>query len=592
MKIFFVWLLSIVLSACVVAFIGKLGKVPTVRSSFHLNVDQSSSPPDSSPSTPKVDDVISKVFELLSSKSGVDLNADEEGDVESLNNQFNKLITDMKKSSLTEMEKSIYFTEATLTMNTLKQNGKSSIALPRLEPSIPVSKLYSDSCAPYVCCYSSGKVGQRLKQAFKELGASVNVKYLDADILLGLPENELRFIVRGAKTLILASDTDIKSGKKGWFDSGSDGFTSSLNSVGLKKILNAALSEQSKSSDSHPIKVVVCAKGMKESKGLASLLGGDTFDLESETVLLCNQRNFGYSIVKVGNVVDDDAQITVEGSLFKRLRESITSKTPATTTKYPAQEAVEKAVLRRPFLVSTSRVDVTESTRVGVAVEGLLRMASYPLQNSTLSVISAPGESNVAPSSEEWDDELLRLVGPELHRIPLLYASPAQMNLKIVQVLRRLQEPGSGLITPISIEKYSNALRLVFTPKDSGYQSLREERQAELSTAAPVSTPAVKPGGYMSPEVENKLARDAKAQTEARAAETKKRADALKLEGGLEFFVDELPYKRVRIRRCCMGPRTIVKEESEALILKAVLNGIAILENDYRILLSSDISNK
>jgi len=557
---------------------------------FRLKAEAS----DDNSTQPKVDDVINKVFELLSSKSGVDLNANEEGDIESVNSQFDKLINDMKKSSLSDMEKSVYFTEATLAMNSLERNSKTT-TLPRLDPGIPSSKLYSESSAPYVCCYSSGKIGQRLKQAFKELGASVNVKYLDADVLLGLPENELRFIVRGAKTLILATDIEGKSNsKKGWFDLGGDNnnnndFTSALNSVGLKKILNAALSEQSKSTDAYPIKVVVCAKGMKEGKGLASLLGGDTFDLESETVLLCNQRGFGYSVVKVGNIVDDDVPITTEGSLFKRLRESLTSKT-TTVTKYPVNEAVEKAVLRRPLLVSSSRVDVTESTRVGVAVEGLLRMASYPLQNSTLSVLSSASsdEASVGPSSEDWDDELLRLMGPELHRIPLLYASAAQTTLKISQVLRRLQEPGSGLITPISVERYSNALRLVFTPKDNGYQSLREERQAELSTA-PSSKPsnAVKPGGYMSPEVEAKLARDMKAQTETRAAEIKKKTDALKLEGGLEFFVDELPYKRVRIRRCCMSPRTIVKEESEALILKAVLNGVAVLENDYRILMNS-----
>jgi hypothetical protein len=56
---------------------------------------------------------------------------------------------------------------------------------------------------------------------------------------------------------------------------------------------------------------------------------------------------------------------------------------------------------------------------------------------------------------------------------------------------------------------------------------------------------------------------------------------ALPLEGGLEIIVDEQPYRRVRIRRCYMGPQTIVKEESESIILKAIIRGIQALEKDY-----------
>jgi hypothetical protein len=34
-----------------------------------------------------------------------------------------------------------------------------------------------------------------------------------------------------------------------------------------------------------------------------------------------------------------------------------------------------------------------------------------------------------------------------------------------------------------------------------------------------------------------------------------------------------------------MTPQTVVKEESEALLLRAMLRGIEVLENDYRIAL-------
>ena len=41
------------------------------------------------------------------------------------------------------------------------------------------------------------------------------------------------------------------------------------------------------------------------------MLAGDTFDLENEVILLCNQRNFNYAIVKVGNIIDDSDTNTI-----------------------------------------------------------------------------------------------------------------------------------------------------------------------------------------------------------------------------------------------------------------------------------------
>ena len=51
------------------------------------------------------------------------------------------------------------------------------------------------------------------------------------------------------------------------------------------------------------------------------------------------------------------------------------------------------------------------------------------------------------------------------------------------------------------------------------------------------------------------------------------------------MIVETVPYRRVRIKRCLMGPTTVVKEESEAILLKALTRGIVTLENDYRIMM-------
>ena len=58
------------------------------------------------------------------------------------------------------------------------------------------------------------------------------------------------------------------------------------------------------------------------------------------------------------------------------------------------------------------------------------------------------------------------------------------------------------------------------------------------------------------------------------------------LEGGLEFLLDATPYRRVRIRRCNMDPKTIIKEESEAMIIKEVYTGIRGLEKMYEMLMT------
>ena len=83
--------------------------------------------------------------------------------------------------------------------------------------------------------------------------------------------------------------------------------------------------------------------------------------------------------------------------------------------------------------------------------------------------------------------------------------------------------------------------------------------------------------GYISPEQE--------ALMEMKSAGTtppKSERKAPPPEGGLEVIVDTVPYRRVRIRRCNFGKETIVKEESEALILRSLTRGIAGLEKMYR----------
>jgi hypothetical protein len=96
----------------------------------------------------------------------------------------------------------------------------------------------------------------------------------------------------------------------------------------------------------------------------------------------------------------------------------------------------------------------------------------------------------------------------------------------------------------------------------------------------------VRKSGYLSPEDERKL--EAAQASEGQAVQTPPAVEPKarqKLEGGIEAVVDSEPYPRVRIRRCGYGPEAVVKEESEALILKALQRGLKRLDEDYAVLM-------
>jgi hypothetical protein len=65
----------------------------------------------------------------------------------------------------------------------------------------------------------------------------------------------------------------------------------------------------------------------------------------------------------------------------------------------------------------------------------------------------------------------LKLVGPELERIPLLYSSPGQVAVKLQKVGEQFAQPGAGgLVTPIQTKRFQNGLRIEFVPKVDTYK--------------------------------------------------------------------------------------------------------------------------
>jgi hypothetical protein len=81
-----------------------------------------------------------------------------------------------------------------------------------------------------------------------------------------------------------------------------------------------------------------------------------------------------------------------------------------------------------------------------------------------------------------------------------------QVALRLGRIVQDLKLSGSGLVTPIEVERYSNGARILFVPKDSTYASSKDEKNKKEQEAKnfPEKTILNKPRtqGYVSPEQE------------------------------------------------------------------------------------------
>ena len=129
-------------------------------------------------------------------------------------------------------------------------------------------------------------------------------------------------------------------------------------------------------------------------------------------------------------------------------------------------------------------------------------------------------------------------------------------------------------------------------PREDTYKTAKEEKRLEKIRAnalvqKTLSDASKKRGGYVAPEMDEEIISDKKIGRDVGGNdedENNKKKRLSKGEGGLEVIVD-VQEKRVRIRRCNMNASTVVKEESEAILLRAILKNIEVIENDYRILM-------
>ena len=83
--------------------------------------------------------------------------------------------------------------------------------------------------------------------------------------------------------------------------------------------------------------------------------------------------------------------------------------------------------------------------------------------NATLSVVQpADALGAPAPSAPFWDDEFLKLVGPELLRVPLRSLAAAEAVTWLRAFARDFLRPGRGLTTPIEVSDVPGGVVLRF----------------------------------------------------------------------------------------------------------------------------------
>jgi hypothetical protein len=494
---------------------------------------------------------------------------------QSLSNQLSKLLDDLKESKLSELDKKFVMGEAKSTYDDILKYGplKQEIS-GSLTTNIAQTRLYADSFGPVVLAHGNGPVGEKMKDIAKTLGKSANIRLLDADAIGSMRDSELNFAVREANTVIIAADSPSEE-SKGFFGSSSPPERKyCMDAKNLKKLLNAVMNDQKRRYVDQPAKIMWYGSAIKQQKSIASFLTGDTTDMDSEFILQCQQRGLRYLSVLTGGIISDDAPYP-SSARRRSSYEQIDSSSSSDASK-PQSQSSSSSVL----VLMKKSVEASECTRVSVASEALYRAASHPNGNSTITVLST--ESNQAATDEIWDDEFQKIDGPELMRVKLNYASPAQVASRLGRILPQLSLPGSGIITPIEVTRYTNGARIIFVPKAKSYESSREEKKRETDYEKQMTNELKAKSKYIPPE------RDADALKPLEEnLPMKSKVKPKKPEGGIEVFIDKEPVSRVRLRRCNMGPETIIKEESEALIVKEIVKAIRILENDCRILLKT-----
>jgi len=195
---------------------------------------------------------------------------------------------------------------------------------------------------------------------------------------------------------------------------------------------------------------------------------------------------------------------------------------------------------------------LTGEISVDAAAATLLETFGRPeAYNASFSVgvAAAGGAGGNAPA--EWDDEFLKLVGPELYRRPLKAVTADDAVAFLQDFARGFLRPGGRLTTPISVQNMDDGVLLRFQPTGAEYLDFDTEETADMKWAAA----------------------KAKGQPAAGAG------SSTKSDGALLLLAESRPSPRVRVARAEMEDGVVVKEMSEAEVVARLERELKALED-------------
>lgn len=248
---------------------------------------------------------------------------------------------------------------------------------------------------------------------------------------------------------------------------------------------------------------------------------------EQEVVLRAMSRLPSYSVLRVGKLLDEAG---LDGTAPSRA------------------ELAPGDALQGELTVSTASSVLVQSLTRSEAVNASFSAAPPGASPQSQGAVSAAQAERV-----HWDDQFLKLAGPEIYRRALntgAGVAAADLAAALRDWALRFAAPGSGLTTPVELDDLPGSgegivLRFVQKNPNAGYTSFDQEETDD-----------------------EKWAKAKSSQKQSKATP----------DGALYVFAEDSPYPRVRVVRAEMGEGVIVKPMSEAAILEALDKAAATLE--------------
>jgi len=253
---------------------------------------------------------------------------------------------------------------------------------------------------------------------------------------------------------------------------------------------------------------------------------------EQEVVLAARKCVPSFSLMRIGKLKDDGDAL------------------PASTYEGPPKSRAELAAgdkLSGELPMSTAAAVVVQTLRRAESVNATFSLGE-PGSASKSGLFG--GVSGPALTSDEahWDDQFLKLVGPEVYRRGLASLSPDEAQTWLREWARRFLRPGNKLTTPVTVQDTDDGVLLRFLTIATGYADFDVEETADEKWAA------TKPGAM-----------------EAKAG---------KPDGALLLTAEGRPHPRIRVSRAEMGENTVVKEMSETSVLQRLDKDLDMLEKN------------